>query len=144
MATKSKTPWGEKHEQEADARLYEIAARMLREETPGAYALAQSVTGSDVPGEDEATFAMALERAGLTPAEVAREVRRVRARAEGRIVEERVWAVRVGQTGVAPLREYTSRDYETAYGAQQYRANFAPTSRVVPIIRRRIRRAGEG
>ncbi len=157
--------WTEAHEREADARLYEIAARLLREKQERAHQVARATYGEQTQKEEH--FRAALLYAGLAPAEIDREVRRTRARAEGRvspdvITTERLFCIRfadgtyegIDEEGVEridgrttnPSEAWTTDDRGTVKDvADQAVAEYGVDGRVVPIrrtiTRRRILRA---
>lgn len=89
-------PWDERHQREANARTYEIAAelhrrdwkpgRRLGDEPSASYALAAS---DQIATEND--FIVALTYAGLDATRIDREVRRVRDLAEGRVVRDTTW-----------------------------------------------------
>ncbi|HSN16444.1 MAG TPA: hypothetical protein VLT61_17550 [Anaeromyxobacteraceae bacterium] len=78
--------WGPKHSLESDARSMEIAAELRRAGNVSAsYGLACA------PSATESDFRRSIGAAGLGPARIDREVRRVRGLAEGRLVRETGW-----------------------------------------------------
>lgn len=76
--------WSDKHRIGAKARAHRLAAAWLESGKPGV-SLVAAIALSDFDTRTEATFCDALAHAGLSEAEIAREVERVRAWAEGRI-----------------------------------------------------------
>lgn len=90
-------PWTEAHRREATARTYEIAADIVRREgmgpRTGAAWIAKLIEGN-VFNEESWRGMLRPGNAGFAPDRVDREVRRVRALAEGRLVRETTWFVR--------------------------------------------------
>lgn len=85
-------PWTEAHRREAQRRTYEIAAQMVSDGYgPSADRLALDLR-ADIGREKDWTSRL-LRWTGLGAARIKREVRRVRALAEGRLVRETVWRV---------------------------------------------------
>lgn len=117
-------PWGGAHQREALRRTYEIAAQMVAENRgPSADRLALDLR-ADVGSEQEWVRRL-LRWSGLDSARIDREVRRVHALAEGRLVRDRGW--RVGH-------EWYAEDERTLAERQTYPGR--------PLLRvTRIRRA---
>lgn len=110
-------PWTEAHEAERHRRTYEIAATLRPVE-------AVAMVRHDFHGSiGEAGWRRVLDGAGLDPARIDREVRRVRGLARGRLMRETWW--RVG------LCWYADRDR----AKQERRDMGAPMFRVTRIRR---------
>ncbi len=126
-------PWTEAHRREALRRGYEIAAGLeaTRPTVPQA-------TGVHIDARTVDDFRATLDIWGLPVTRVEREVRRVRALAEGRMVRETQWRIRVpGEPswyGPYESREAADRDL----GIMRHNQG-KPSARVVRLTR--IRRA---
>ncbi len=144
-------PWTPDHERAAVRCCYEVAARLLA--SPGAMHLARRLTPQAAATSiSQDALETALLFAGLTAAEVQREVRRVRARAEGRVSldePEVFWRVRladgrysVGPSGVPSSEIWDAWPFAEHRGAVSEAKDY-PGARVVrvTITRRRILRA---
>lgn len=139
----AKKPWTPRHVNEAKAALYRLAAEaILKGDLAGADSFMRLAADEQIT-TSEGTFQLGLIVCSLSAEAVEREMRWVRARAEGRVVEtvETQWLVR-GNRGA-------SSSFGTDDDAESRARTFAKLRagrRVVRvnITRRRIRRAEEG
>lgn len=117
-------PWTEAHRREALRRTYEIAAELAGAGSPYARGLAEDPF---VASEDGWRGWLA---AGIDAARINREVRRVRALAEGRLVRVTTWCMRANGS---------TCDFTSAADARQWRGHHEPMRAVVRVTR--VRRA---
>lgn len=103
MTARSKrkpAPWTEAHRREALRRMREIAAICATSTDGSERAVGHGMLRNTSPS-DEAGFRIILaESAYMTAARIDREVARVRALAEGRLVRETVWACKTAAMGI--------------------------------------------
>lgn len=121
-------PWTEAHRREAHDRAYELAAELMREDRPRqAYELLEAPWNM---AQEEATWRADLGCA-FDATRVDREVRRVRALAEGRLVRETTWFVRYHNgtySQTVPTREQAVEIVGKAKGRNEH-------SRIVRVTR---------
>lgn len=133
-------PWAEKHRREAAARLYELAAAKTRAgDDIAALEIAVAVPEEAMTEADFRTILFDPPGADMGVTEIEREVRRVRALAEGRLVRQSDvrYAVRRGD-GETPF-VCMSRSEANAYVVSPDRPNWH-TYKIVTVRVTRIRR----
>lgn len=139
--------WTGTLEEHAGARLLEIAARMTREGQMAGIDLAAEVVDGDVGDTTEERFRELVNRyTHAPPDEIDREVRRVRARADGREVEtvEVFWRVKLASGAYAdtdPDNDSSTADAKTSttHFEQRFQADIEkkgwPPSKGARVVR---------
>lgn len=115
----SEKPWTEAHRREALRRTHEIAAEVSPEAPANAERLALCAHAWTVNEKKWRSLLRMPGHAGLDPARIDREVRRVRGLAEGRLVREPArWALRFrdGARIERPTREGIDRVHDDYTG----------------------------
>lgn len=108
-AETAKPLWTEAHRREAWARIFELTAAALREHTHEPLRKTIALVPRSLVATEKVFRVRGLDGFGFDPDRIDREVRRVRALAEGRLVRETRVVIKIGNGVTGPERRRVRR-----------------------------------